>query len=816
MPQTSYADIVFPTPVRKAFTYSIPEAHAGSVQAGMRVWVPLRRHNAIGMVVRVHDETPDFNTRPLIKPLDEQPVIDPELLKLTEWMHRFYYAGWGETIQAALPVGLNFFSEEVLQVGEHAQPFGLSGPAGEIFEAVQEKGQYPLKDARRRWAGDAYEGMIDKLIGQKLLEVWERPSVKITQKMEKLWSWSDKADAGNVEACIEQHTNSKGKPKWIKALEVLRAMELPRIQPELTEHELLEYYTLNRIREEGLIEMDEVPAHQVKPRMEYDPGRLKKLNEQQQQAYEAILEPVGQQDFQSFLLYGVTGSGKTEVYIHALRKVMEQGRGGLILVPEIGLTPQTVRRFYQIFGDQIAVLHSRLSDRERYDAWQALRKGEKKIAIGARSAVFAPVQNLGLIIVDEEHDSSYKQEDPAPRYHARDVAIMRAYLNKGVVVMGSATPSMIALHGAEEGKHQLLRLPSRHARARLPEVHILDLKQYKHAMRGPVAVPLYQAVEKALERREQIILLYNRRGHSSYLQCEGCGQIRECLNCSVSLTYHKKFHQLRCHYCGYACSAHTDCPECGSSEQVPQGAGTQKIEEEVGELFPEAGVLRLDQDTTSAKNAHEELLGQFGRGEADILLGTQIVAKGLDFPNVTVVGVINADTELAFPSFRSGERMYQLLSQVAGRSGRAEKEGVVYFQTWQPDHPALQCAREHDHARFAQKEMAFRRELSYPPFSRLMAFYFRGREEQKVQEVAEAFTLSLIDAGGGDGVLGPSPAAISRMNRDYRWECLLKIKPSNGAGAIEKLIDRTFEIYEQRKPKGSGAVRITVNVDAIQ
>src|SRR5699024_10159127 len=394
-----------------------------------------------------------------------------------------------------------------------------------------------------------------------------------------------------------------------------------------------------------------------------------------------------------------------------------------------------------------------------------------RIAIGARSAVFAPVQNLGLVIVDEEHDASYKQKDPAPRYHGRDMAIMRAHMNGAVALMGSATPSMSSLQGARTGKSTLLTLNKRPFGASLPEVEVLDLKQYRSAMRGPLAVPVFNAIEEAVGRGEQAILLYNRRGFSSYLQCRHCGHIPECPNCSVSLTYHKAKRQLRCHYCGYSVRRPGECRECGHEAVAPQGSGTQRLEEQISELFTDARSLRMDYDTTSGKTAHADILNAFGRKEADILIGTQIVGKGLDFPDVTVVGVIDADTELAFPSFRSGERMYQLLSQVAGRSGRAGKEGKVFFQTWQPDHPAILTAREHRYDDFARQELEQRKMLHYPPYSRIIRFDFKGKRDGRVRSVALAFTESLAEVlGDFQAVLGPSPAPIARMKNYYRWE----------------------------------------------
>lgn len=802
-----------PTAVRQAFTYSIPTALRDNIQPGMRVWVPFQRRKTIGMVVRLHDQTPEFNTRDVERVLDEAPILSTSMLKLTEWIHRFYYCGWGEVVQAALPAGLNFYAEQYIRVIESGNRAHLDKRQKEIVEDIELNGKYLLKEARKRWS----PGAIKKLIGQKLIDIWEEPELKMSPRTEKLWKWGSGVSQSDVAALVQAHRDEDKMYKWVRALEALQQESLPKFNRDLTTHELLDSYTLNRIADEGLIFSQEVESNNLSYTYNYEPEKLKTLNEEQHTAYDAISGALDEERFASFLLYGVTGSGKTEVYIHALKKVIDRGQGGLVLVPEIGLTPQIVQRFYQIFGDDIAVLHSRLTPRERFDAWQALRKSEKRIAIGARSAVFAPVQNPGIIIVDEEHDSSYKQEDPAPRYHGRDVAIMRAHMHNIPVVMGSATPSMVSLYGARGKKSTLLTLNERPFYAQLPNVKVLDLKQYRSAMKGPLAIPLYNQIKEALERKEQTILLQNRRGFSSYVQCTSCGHLPECPNCSVSLTYHKAKRQLRCHYCGYSQHQSRTCSHCGENSLEAKGSGTQQLEEDIATLFPEARLLRMDFDTTSGKDAHATILSKFARGEADILVGTQIVGKGLDFPNVTVVGVINADTELAFPSFRSGERMYQLLSQVAGRSGRAEKEGHVFFQTWQPDHPALETAKNHDFKAFAQREFAYRKSLNYPPYARIIRFIFKGKNEGLVHQVGQVFTQSLVDTIGNAGpVLGPSPAAIVRMQKYYRWETIIKIRPSNGAAAIERLLDETFNRYNKQKPDGASNVRINVNVDALE
>lgn len=405
-----YADIAFATAVRQPFTYALPEELRAKAAVGKRAWVPLRKQKAIGFIVNIHKEKPDFNTRPIEKVLDDEPVLSGELLKLTHWMHRFYYCSWGEAIQAALPVGLNFYSEKKLHAVGNEVPHHLDKEKSEIVGAIREDDSYPLKEANKRWGNT----LIQQLVGQKLLEVWEEPAVKMKPNTETVWEWAGSKGEEEAYKLVKEYQSSGKEYKWVRALELLLELGLPDFQNELTVHELLEYYTLNRIAEEGLIASREVEASNLSLKHTHDPSQLKTLNAEQQKAYQAIDTALGNEDFTSFLLHGITGSGKTEVYIHALKKIVEKGKGGLVLVPEIGLTPQIVKRFYTIFGDNIAVLHSRLSNRERYEAWRALQQGEKRIAIGARSAVFAPVQNLGLIVVDEEHDSSYKAKKLPP------------------------------------------------------------------------------------------------------------------------------------------------------------------------------------------------------------------------------------------------------------------------------------------------------------------------------------------------------------------------------------------------------------------
>ena len=807
-----FADIALPVAVREVFTYELPESLQSGAKPGMRAWVPLRGRMNIGMIVRIHSEVPEFNTKPVRRLLDETPVLSEDMLELTRWMHRFYVAGWGEVIQSALPAGLNFSSATFVKAVPQPDDavVALTKTEQEIYDELSGNEAYPYKEAQQRWSSAAR--VMASLRKKGLLELWDEPYLDMKAKTVMKWHWKEKKEDEIRELAQAGKLN-----KWQRAwLMLLNEDPLPAASPVLTSlDESLSNYSLSRLEKEGVIEKREHKVSAAEPDYDFEPQSLSALNEHQVDVLETIGEAITANRYEKFLIYGITGSGKTEVYIHALMQALEQGKGALVLVPEIALTPQTVRRFYRIFGKKIAILHSRLSDRERFDAWQSLRKGEKNIVIGARSAVFAPIKNLGIIIIDEEHDTSYYQADPAPRYHAREVAAVRAFKENAALVLGSATPSLVSLVETTKKTSRLLRLPSRHSGATLPEVKVLSLTEYKHAMRGPLAVPMYNAVQEAAKRGEQIILLYNRRGFASFMQCDDCGDVVECPHCSVSLTYHKRQQHLRCHYCGYSAGVPRACPSCQSHEMQMQGSGTQQIEEELTGLFPDLRVLRMDQDTTSRKNAHDRILSSFGRGEADILIGTQLVAKGLDFPNVTVVGVINADTELAFPSYRSNERMFQLLSQVSGRSGRADKKGVVYLQTKQPEHFAIRFAREHDFEGFARHELAIRKPLLYPPYSRLLQFSFKGRDATNCMKAAEQFTRVMQQAGTPWPVLGPTPDVIEKMNDEYRWVTLMKLPADIKTAKLERLCEYFYTWYDKTKPDGASTVRITLSHEMI-
>lgn len=541
------------------------------------------------------------------------------------------------------------------------------------------------------------------------------------------------------------------------------------------------------------------------------------LHVRQQEAVDAISAQIASGAFKTFLLHGVTGSGKTEVYLQALEAARQEGKTGIVLVPEISLTPQTVRRFRARFGDEVAVLHSRMGDGERYDAWRGIGEGRFPIVIGPRSAILAPLKDPQLIIVDEEHESSYKQFDPAPRYHARDVAVIRAMKNGATCILGSATPSLESLSNARAGKYQLLEMPERvpidGVPARLPDVRVVDLRN-EASMRGTnnaLSPSLLAAIEERAVKKEQAILLLNRRGFAPVMECTSCGWVPECPDCSVSMVYHRPLNHLRCHYCGITKPPPRTCPECQGTELAFLGSGTQRLEAELAERLPDVRVLRMDLDTTSQKGSHNAILEQFGRGEADVLLGTQMVAKGLDFERVTLVGIIRAEAGLQLPDIRAEERTFQLLTQVAGRAGRADLAGQVYLQCVQPGHPVIQFALRHDYAGFAKYALETRHALNYPPAGRLVSILFSGPDDDATRTRAEQFR-TLIDNHLKDvDRLGPSPAFIHRVKNRYRHQIILKIPESVPASRVREGL-RKAESAAGSLPSG---LRMTIDVDPV-
>ncbi|GAB5517923.1 MAG: primosomal protein N' [Rhodothermales bacterium] len=821
-------DVILPLPVDQAYSYAVPGDLAGEVQRGSRVVVPFGPRMLTGVVVQVGETSRD-GLKEVVDVLDERPAFTDEMLRLARWMADYYVCPWGEAVKAALPAGTAVESQQELHRRDDGDVDAWrEHPTGMAILRFLDEHPETTVAALRKAVPKASTPLLNRLEADGLLKRWS--SLKAPQASIKHEKHVRLVPALHEPSVLVDAIEQLRGAKQIAVLEALSSASEPPRQADLLRETGAASSTVLSLAKRGLVEVfeEEVfrsPLGSVSAKL-YSGAPAFEPHQHQRAAIEALQSALDTQTFGAFLLHGVTGSGKTEVYIAALKRTLALGQSGIILVPEIALTPQTVRRFQQHFGDQIAVLHSRMSLGERYDAWRALRDGRFKIVIGPRSAILAPLQNIGLIVVDEEHESSYKQFDPAPRYHARDVAVMRAHMNDAVCVLGSATPSIETFMNAQgskskRGKYTYLRMPERvpvpgRKAARLPVVTLVDLtlEKKKHQLDAESAIskPLEAAIRTRLERDEQVILLQNRRGYAPILECHSCGFTPTCIDCSVSLTYHKPTRHLRCHYCGRTQRVPAACPKCHHRDFSFLGTGTQRVEEELAERFPEAAIIRMDLDTTGRKNAHHKLLERFRRGEAQILLGTQMVAKGLDFPRVTLVGVINADTGLLLPDFRSDERTFQLLTQVAGRAGRAELQGEVILQTRNPQNPVIQYAMQHDYLGFVEQVLPERQMFRYPPFGRFVGIEFRGPSEMGAEHLGKTWTAELKrHAPDAVEVLGPEPAFIGRVKRNYRYHTLLKIPRSVAMREVQEAL-RTTQAQAKKPPKD---YRVAINVDAV-
>lgn len=802
-----WVEVVFPHPPLSSFTYSVPPKFSGALKAGCRVVVPLGKRRTTGFVTGFAGRPEIEGIRDIEDVLDSEPLLPPLLMELTRWVADYYFSGWGEAIRSALPPGIYASSRLLVRrtALSPAPEFSLSPLERNLLVLIGEKGAD---------AGALEKKLNSGRIGYALACLEKKGLVSTERRMKDPRAqsvsrrWVSLAQDPDEETLLRLR---KKAPRQAEALEALLSMggELPRSELDA------ENAALRRLEEQGFITLfeeawDRNPYRDV-PITAPAPVRL---TADQENVLSSILPDAGQ-SFRVFLLHGVTSSGKTQVYIETLRKVLESGKSALVLIPEISLTPQAVERYCGAFGEDVAVLHSRLSPGERYDSWRKLRNGRCRIALGPRSAVFAPLANLGIIIVDEEHDASYKQMDPAPRYQARDVAVMRGRLSGCTVLLGSATPSLESYTNALSGKFTLCRLPSRVDYVPMPLVTLTERARTGSAPAGEVIGPeLLEKMKACLDRGGQVILLQNRRGYASFLRCAACGHIEMCPHCDITLTYHRKGLRLRCHYCGFHKAAPSACESCGGAALYYHGTGTQRVEEEVKSLFPGVELMRMDQDTTRRKGAHDRLVTGFGRSSGNILLGTQMVAKGHDFPRVELVGVISADTGLFFPDFRSGEKTFQLLTQAAGRSGRRERRGEVVIQTFQPDHPVLRLAAGHNFEAFYRLESEERKELLYPPWGRLILIRFTGAPARRVEEAAEHFRFCFQEPSFQ--VLGPAYSPLSRIKSMHRMQILLKSgKESDPSGsrmraALRKCLARYSETG--RFPQ----VKVQVDVDPME
>ncbi len=802
MGEAVYCDVALPIPVDRFFTYSLPSTLEHRVRTGCRLLVPFGSRTLTGVVVRRHNSKPDQELRQALKLFDPEPVLDEELLRLGCWIAEYYCAPIGEVLKGMLPL------------------------AGEIRRTTV----YALTDAGRdivRQLTSVAEA-DDSVKVLRLLEGRPRSSAYLTLKVDKA---KDVLKSLIKREWVAVEERSDDRDPLRASAERLEAEFVRRPAPEIklkkAERELLAFLEIHPGRhnlatlKESVAKAGEsaralarreliaLQVEHARTGFLYS-GSIPTLNPHQQAAFSTVQEALQGGEFRPFLLEGVTGSGKTEVYLRSIEAALQMGKNSLLLVPEIALTPAVAGQFFHRFGNQVAILHSAFGDAERADQWRRIRAGQARVVVGTRSGIFAPIQNLGLVIVDEEHDGSYKQQE-TPRYHGRDVALVRARNADAVIVLGSATPSIETRFNAENGKYGMLRLPERIAQRPMPEVQILDMRMefLETKRQATFSRKLVEEMEQRLVQGEQTILLLNRRGFSSFMICRSCGERLQCANCSVVLTYHKRDRRMLCHYCGYAEKVPETCPKCGSDYIQFLGTGAERVEDELHKLLPTARIARLDRDTASGKGAFENILQNFREHNIDILVGTQMIAKGHDIPNVTLVGVVLADIGLSMPDFRAAERTFQLLTQAAGRAGRGAIPGRVVIQTLNPDHYAIRLAAAQDYDAFYKKEIEFRRWLRYPPFAAFANLLVRDQKQEQALRMATELGHLLNPQPVGVRVMGPAEAPVPRVKDEFRYQILLKAAKRS---SIRELVTRIREFAEKEKWRTTALV---IDVDPI-
>lgn len=775
--------------VDRPFDYFIPEDLEELIRPGMRVSVPFGNRKIQGFVTSL-DETEE---NPKLKGIDEvmdlAPVLNEELMELGDWLAEDTLSFRVSAYQAMLPAALRAkYEKYFLRLDDENEELE------QLFEGYETL-DWKVAEAR------GLLKQIGKWVREGSVEVVYQVKNKITNKKVRVVSCL-KSPYQLTEIIEDMPKNAKAQSRVLAFFQAFEGSEILvselKKQAGTTDTTIKKLADLNILTiQEKIISRDPYQNHQ------FEKSESLQLLPDQQTACWKITAATEQE---TFLIHGVTGSGKTEIYLQTIEAKLKEGKEAIVLVPEISLTPQMVERFKSRFGSEVAVLHSALSSGEKYDEWRKIERKEARVVVGARSAVFAPLENLGIIIIDEEHEASYKQEDN-PRYHARDVAIWRANKYQCPVVLGSATPSLESFARAKKGVYTLIELPSRVNDRAMPEVSVVDMREeLRKENRTEFSTELLEKIKDRIAKKEQTVLMLNRRGYSSFVMCRDCGYVVECPNCDISLTYHQSSNQMKCHYCGHEERVPQKCPSCEGEHIRYFGTGTQKVEESLTKLIPEARVIRMDVDTTRTKGAHEKLLKSFRNHEADILLGTQMIAKGLDFPDITLVGVLNADTMLHLPDFRASERTFQLLTQVSGRAGRHERTGEVVVQSYNPEHYSIEFAKKHDFIGFYNHEMQLRKMGSYPPFYYLTMINVSDENEMKAIRTIQEMAQFLRGKLGPDAVvLGPVPSTITRIKNKYRYQCIIKYKIEPD---LKKELKTLITHYQKDQQKG-----LTITID---
>jgi primosomal protein N' (replication factor Y) len=806
MPEGSYlyCDVSLPVPLDQPFTYSLPETLRHRVRVGSRLIVPFGTRKLTGVILRCHDDPPGVAARDALRLIDSEPVLSAELMALGRWIAGYYCSALGDVLRGMLPLSSEIRRGKIWTLTDSGRDAARqllldTSPDDPVLQILRMLEKRPLS------ASYLAKSMP---LADKAIRALERKRFIVAEEVQVE---RDPLRAPAERLRVELAASFKGpEPKLNKPERELRAfLELHpgshnlKALEDMVKHASAAARSLGR---KGILSLvpETVAMKTAIIRARHE------LNAAQQAAFQQIHEAVKAARFQTFLLHGVTGSGKTEVYLTAIETALAEGRSALLMVPEIALTPQMAGQFFARFGDRVAILHSAFTDVERTGQWRRIRSGAASVVVGTRSGVFAPVQNLGLIVVDEEHDGSYKQEEN-PRYNGRDVAIVRAQAAGACVVLGSATPSLESRYNAEKGKYTLLELPGRIEARPMPQVELIDMRQefLETRKQETFSRKLIEALGGRVESGEQTIVLLNRRGFSSFVACRACGERVQCINCSLTLTYHKRDRRLLCHYCGYAEKVPSQCPKCASEYIYFLGIGSERVEEELHRAFPAARIARLDRDTVTGKRQYETILQDFREGNYDMLVGTQMIAKGHDIPNVTLVGVVAADLGLGMPDFRAAERTFQLLTQVAGRAGRGSLPGIVLVQTINPDHYAVRLAAAQDYQGFYEKELNFRRMMHYPPFSAMANVLVRSEKKEMAMRMSTELGYLLNPPPEALRVMGPAEAPVPRLKNEYRYQFLIKAASRK---ALNELLQKIRGFAVEHK---WGATALVIDVDPL-
>ncbi|WP_339793223.1 primosomal protein N' [uncultured Imperialibacter sp.] len=785
----SFADILLPVPIPRLFTYEVSAAHIDKAEPGRRVIVPFGQKKVLtGVIVQLHSTKPEnYEAREILDVLDDQPVIVDQQLQLIQWMASYYMCTPGEVLNAALPSGLKLSSKSMVQKHPDFDPddgaHTYSDSEWKVVEALEEKEHLSYDEISQITGVKNIYHLIKSLSAKGAILIFEQLIEKYKPKKERRvrLQQSLEGDLLAIEALFQKLEKKEKQLELVmKYLREVPLNELKeRNQAGIPKGEFLSSglsaSSLGTLVKNGVFEeFDKVVSRFGEPKKkESIIPELTSLQEEKLSEIHGLFEKKS-----TVLLHGVTGSGKTEIYIRLLQQVLDEGAQALYLLPEIALTAQILRRLKKVFGDKIGIYHSKYSDNERVEVWNGVLSGRFPIVVGVRSSVFLPFNSLSLIIIDEEHESSYKQYDPAPRYHARDTAIMLGQIHHAKILLGSATPSVESYYNAVYEKYGLVTLETRFGEVQMPETALIDLKdeRKKKRMHGDLSPGLLQAIEQTLEENKQVILFQNRRGYAPYLHCEDCAHIPKCANCSVSLTYHMYRQELLCHYCGFREPLPSHCEACGSAKIKTIGFGTEKLEDDLKVLLPTGRISRMDYDTTRTRSTYEQLIEDFENGEIDVLVGTQMITKGLDFDHVELVGILDIDRIIHFPDFRSHERAFQMMTQVSGRAGRRSNNGKVIIQTNNPEQPVFHLVRTNDYKRFYQMEILERESFHYPPFVRMIRVLFRNQDKQLVWETANHYLKSIQTSLGGHRILGPQEPLIARIRNQYHQEITIKLE----------------------------------------